>query len=600
MEACMTDDSKGSIPEPATQPGPGARDFHPAETGGIHSNAYNFLSAVHTGVDPRTGMYSCTVSLPGVAANALCGPTVGLGLGFSALNPVDAGFGVGWALATTHYDTRRKRLSLSTGESFRVDTFVNDRATFTDRKLRTFDLIREGFDGDYRIVHKSGMSERLRADAGSDGVAVLREVRSPEGHAVTLEQSATNGVVKLRKVIDGTGRVLLAVDYDQDGTTVVRLQPDTARAAAFSFRFANGRLAELALPDGYGDGWLFSYEATATGLLLLTQTTVPTGGREEVVYQQDGHALPGSGNQPLNHMPVVVAWRRDPGHGQPVMETRYTYSTRNYFGHGALANWLDDEDNLYRLVMPEGQRYEYTSTETQYDGIQAVRTVERTFNRFHLLTRERASQAGCVTETVTVYDEDPSISFANQKPWCQLPVEVRTRYYREDEPGRVREEWNRVAMTTTEIALSIPTRPVRVNTFLTIPPAVTATIVPPIHWVSCVASRRNACNCRPAAEGGIKVTRHAYEVIPAVDGKGPGHLLSVYEGIHREVDGRVLAEPLSETRQMFVADGGAHHGRAPAGGVDRAWRGSLDRLRLCRAEPPEMPMRTPPMRRCCS
>ncbi|WP_426287297.1 RHS repeat-associated core domain-containing protein [Luteibacter sp. E-22] len=557
----MTDDSKGSIPEPATQPVPGARDFHPAETGGIHSNAYNFLSAVHTGVDPRTGMYSCTVSLPGVAANALCGPTVGLGLGFSALNPVDAGFGVGWALATTRYDTRRKRLSLSTGESFRVDTFVNDRATFTDRKLRTFDLIREGFDGDYRIVHKSGMSERLRADAGSDGVAVLREVRSPEGHAVTLEQSATNGVVKLRKVIDGTGRVLLAVDYDQDGTTVVRLQPDTARAAAFTFRFANGRLAELALPDGYGDGWSFGYEATATGLLLLTQTTVPTGGREEVVYRQGGHALPGSGNQPLNHMPVVVACRRDPGHGQPVMETRYTYSTRNYFGYGALANWLDDEDNLYRVVMPEGQRYEYTSTETQYDGIEAVRTVERTFNRFHLLTRERASQAGCVTETVTVYDEDPSISFANQKPWCQLPVEVRTRYYREDEPGRVREEVESRTYDNDGNCI-VHTDPTGAREYLSYYPAGGEgddCPADPLGFVRCLKEKR--VQLPTGAEGGIKVTRHAYEVIPAVDGKGPGHLLSVYEGIHREVDGRVLAEPLSETRQMFVADGGAHHGR---------------------------------------
>ena len=42
-----------------------------AEAGGIHSNAYNFLSAVSSGVDPRTGMYSCSIRLPGVAANNL-------------------------------------------------------------------------------------------------------------------------------------------------------------------------------------------------------------------------------------------------------------------------------------------------------------------------------------------------------------------------------------------------------------------------------------------------------------------------------------------------------------------------------------------------
>ena len=37
----------------------------------IHSNAFNFLSFVDTGTDPRTGQYTCSLSLPELNANQL-------------------------------------------------------------------------------------------------------------------------------------------------------------------------------------------------------------------------------------------------------------------------------------------------------------------------------------------------------------------------------------------------------------------------------------------------------------------------------------------------------------------------------------------------
>jgi hypothetical protein len=67
-------------------------------------------------------MYTCTISLPGVAANNLCGPTLSVAVAFSALNATNVGFGIGWSLTTTRYDGPRKRLSLSSGGSFVVDT----------------------------------------------------------------------------------------------------------------------------------------------------------------------------------------------------------------------------------------------------------------------------------------------------------------------------------------------------------------------------------------------------------------------------------------------------------------------------------------------
>jgi RHS repeat-associated protein len=558
-----------------------------AEVGGIHSNAYNFMSAVTSGVDPRTGMYSSSISLPVVAANNLCGPNVQLGLSFSPLNPVNAGFGIGWSLTTTRYDSRRKRLSLSSGESFLLDTFVDDIATFKDRKLRTFDMIREGVDGDYRIVHSSGEMELLSAEAGSDGVSVLREVRSPEGYRVMLEQSASNGVVKLREVADGTGRKLLSVAYE-DASTQVIVRPESSQPVAFTFDLRNDRLVGLALPAGYGDGWVFAYEArimsrprpmrrwwprvlqrfgiggaarAGVGVLLLKRVVVPTGGSEEVDYRWEGHALPGAGNQPLTHMPVVTTCRRDPGHDQPVIVTRYAYSeNHNYFGYGALNDWTDDEDNLYRVVMPPNQRYEYSSTETHYDGIDRVRTVERTFNRFHLLTSERTSQQGCVRELVTVYDEDPAASFASQRPWCQLPAEKRTLHYRLDDPTRVSEDVQRFTYDEGGNRLSFRDENGALEQLDYYPASGDEGCPPdPLGFVRCVRQRRMIPP--EGTEGSVKVTRYRYDALPNLVPGEAAHLLSVYEGIHHEVAGRLVEVPLSETTQRFAADGGPDHGR---------------------------------------
>ncbi|PTR24693.1 RHS repeat-associated protein [Luteibacter sp. OK325] len=556
-----------------------------AEAGAVHSNAFNFLSAVNTGVDPRTGMYSCSISLPGLAANNLCGPTVGLGLSFNALNAVDAGFGIGWALTTTRYDSYRRRLFLSSGESFLVDSFVNGTATFKDRKLRSFDLIKAGFDGEYRVVHKSGQSEILSADAGSEGVAVLRELRSPEGYAVTLDQSASNGIVKLRKVSDGTGRRLLEVAYEL-GSTVVTLHPGTFQVVAFTFRFSNDRLVAVGLPKGYGDGWHFDYDARllpssqhSLGLwrtvlrwfglgerlradvemLMLSGVTVPTGGREEVQYKWDGHALPGKGNQPLTHMPFVVTCRRDPGHGQPVMVSRYSYSTRNFFGYGALEDWMDEEDNLYRVVMPPGQRYEYTSTETLYDATQnPVRTVERTFNRFHLLTLERATQDGCIKEVETGYDEDPGVPFTKQKPTCQLPTKETTRYYRMAEPDAVCEHerttryddhGNVLEATDERGAAEIYDYYLGAQPSDECPPD-------PLGFVRFLSKK----SVRPPAgsEGPVRLTCYTYNALLSLIDGAPGHIVPSTETLYEVAsDG----PSLGSTSQTFVTDRGPNHGR---------------------------------------
>ena len=70
-------------------------------TGDVYSGAYNFMSSISAGVDPRTGMFSASVTLPTGAANDLRGPISLLRLGYSPLMTDDQGFGLGWMLGTT-------------------------------------------------------------------------------------------------------------------------------------------------------------------------------------------------------------------------------------------------------------------------------------------------------------------------------------------------------------------------------------------------------------------------------------------------------------------------------------------------------------------
>ncbi|RMM02132.1 YD repeat protein, partial [Pseudomonas syringae pv. maculicola] len=44
----------------------------------VHSNAFNFMSYLQSGVDPRTGQYTVSINLPEVKSNGLRGPVVPL------------------------------------------------------------------------------------------------------------------------------------------------------------------------------------------------------------------------------------------------------------------------------------------------------------------------------------------------------------------------------------------------------------------------------------------------------------------------------------------------------------------------------------------
>jgi hypothetical protein len=82
---------------------------------GTHNGAVNFHSYIESGVDPRTGTFSANLLL-----GTLLEPDFDVRLCYSPLNQKNFGFGNGWRIPVTIYNTKSKLLSLSDGRMYEV------------------------------------------------------------------------------------------------------------------------------------------------------------------------------------------------------------------------------------------------------------------------------------------------------------------------------------------------------------------------------------------------------------------------------------------------------------------------------------------------
>ena len=408
----------------------------------VHSNAFNFLSFLATGVDPRTGLYTASISLPELQTNDLRGPGIPLQLGFSPLNTTDSGFGRGWSLQLSQYNTANSVLSLATGETFKVTgTDGNGQPDFREKKLDSFHFHNLG-QGRYRVAHKSGLVEILEV-GGADGLALPVELYSPQGHKLSLSyRPFNNGGRMLERISDDAQGALLEVQR-QGSTVNVLLHPYRGPEGGPLARFRlellgdDSRLARVHLPTENDACWRFAYD-TPRDWLCLTEVHSPVGGHDEIRYTDSGHPFPGGA--PHQALPRVTHHRQIPGFGQPLIEVQYLYTTGNFLGFGAPGLvWSDDGlDNLYKA---DG-RYTYGSTEQLWDATsnRPLRSIERTFNNFHLLTREQTEQNDNVKRVDTLYYANPDLPFDLQPPQCQLPQTVTTLWYRKSASAQERRE----------------------------------------------------------------------------------------------------------------------------------------------------------------
>ena len=397
----------------------------------VHSNAFNFMGFLQHCVDPRTGQYTVTVDLPELKSNQLCGPAVPLQLQFNPLNLEDSGFGVGWNLSLSQYTPVGSMLALSTGENFMV-TGSGAQPAIKEKKLDSFHFYNLGADT-YRVVHKSGLVETLvTGGSGDKRVALPREIRAPSGHSVSLTYKPFMGGQLLETVRDAF-TTLLRIERDPNNQFVkLHLHPDSGPGgtplASFEMRL-NGRqeVTSIILPTAENASWRFNYEQIR-GHTCLVKVQTPVGGEELIEYKDGGHPYPNP-STPIEHLPRVTRHTTVPGFGQPDIVVDYSYTTHNFLGNGASINWLNDGlDNLYRVQTS----YEYGSVAKLKDGDTTVRSVTRTYNRFHLQIEEVIDQQGCIKRVSTEYHAEDG-SFDQQPPQFQLPKAVTTRWSQDNE-----------------------------------------------------------------------------------------------------------------------------------------------------------------------
>jgi YD repeat-containing protein len=411
----------------------------------VHSNAFNFMSFMQGGVDPRTGQYTVSLSLPDVKTNDLQGPGLPLSLGFNPLNSVDSGYGRGWNLQLSQYDISKNIISLSTGETFARSSQDAEgpdgraRMWFGEQKLDTFHcyaVTAVGGGKHYWVMHKSGLKEVLAPQAG--GVALPIEIHAPSGHKVTLSYNtfATNESI-LNEVKDAAGITLLKVKRDTALNQVhIDLGPGGANTVRFMMQLEpnTALVKKVVLPTTDNACWWFDYGAEKNGYAIIREARTPVGGRETILYEDDGHAFPdGSGVKPRNP-PRVTTHITDTGTGLAHVKVGYTYAnagpiTRsNFLGAGVNIPYTGDGmDNLYKY----NGEYHYETVETLYEGVApgapVVRTVRRRFNKFHLLISETTHQGSNIHTVATAYNLLP-VQFPDQPKNCQLPKSVSTTW----------------------------------------------------------------------------------------------------------------------------------------------------------------------------
>jgi len=413
----------------------------------VHSNAFNFMSHLSGGVDPRTGLYTFSANLRSVSGNDQLGPEFDVVVRYSPLSLQDSGYGKGWTLRTSEFDFNRGRriISLANGETFKADGRVGttNQLTMSEKKIDTFHLY-EDSDSQWRVVHRSGVVEVLEPKGTDKNArAVPTRIFSRQGHWLDLEYTTHAGFPMLSKITDMRDEVVFEVTPRGQGNRVTLAQPSDTGSTSYTLVLnGDSRVERIELPTENLASWRFSY-GEQRGLYCLREVRTPTGGFEEITYGDGGHQFPiGSGLTPL---PRVTRHVQHPGHGQPAIDTRYTYGAddHNFLGGNIRLDWADDGlDNLFRQVI----EYDYATTETLWVDEKPVRSIVREFNKFHLLTSETTylgderNAAGTevignqIKEVKTTYALRSGF-FREQPNYCQLAHGIDTRWWLVNNPG---------------------------------------------------------------------------------------------------------------------------------------------------------------------
>lgn len=392
------------------------------------THAENFSGSVNSSINPRTGLYNVGLQFVSCSANNALGPVINFGLTYDPLSLKNLGFGTGFSLGLTQYDSHTGTLSLSSGEQYHV-TETTDQPVILQKKLNNFNFIKS--ESSYSVVWKNGITETLMGPNDLSKIKMPVELSGPMGHAVNFLWDYTGDVPRLTAVKDSI-RTLLSVEYNDDISTVLSLFPGSNSETLYILSFANKNLIKLVhrslslqkneTVTAISLEWLFSYQ-TVGDFYLIAGMDTPSGLREDVVWQANVMRFPDKSG--LRALPAVVHHTRTPGAGQPAVVKKWSWSDTNYLGLGGNNDWEPHNDNVFGIT----GSYEYSSTET-LTGKNTEIITTRTFNKFHQMTEEQRKRDGAASVQSMEYYADVNETFEKQ-PEQFLLIRKKEDYLRD-------------------------------------------------------------------------------------------------------------------------------------------------------------------------
>ncbi len=432
------------------------------------SQASNFTSAMRGTVDLRTGQFRAMLQIENILANRMKGPSVPFGFRYAPFNEIDYGFGRGWSLIWSSYDSDNKLLLPSDGTVLKIAPKTTDGVqTIVQGPLEKVIFSRLGTQA-YSVTHAEGNVDILKGSSYGYSVKVPERIFSKAGHSVRLTWDEPDvSHHRLTGFYDDDGRQILAVDYGNALAPVITLWPGSGESLVIrlglTVRSGVSYLTSIACGTDYE--WTLGYDYSLSSTLAPLNAISHAGGLiETAVYQKEGFQLPTDAHS-TERIPYVVSHTLDPGCGQPPVVRKYSYdpSGRNYLGYNTtFLSYSADQDNLY---YSNNLQYQYSSTEETLgpDGVNIVS--KQTFDMVHLMVSDETVQAGHHTVANWSYVRKQGFSYSAQPANFQCPTGISTLYRiegvdgtREDRESMVFDaagrltQWVRTDGTRTDIA----------------------------------------------------------------------------------------------------------------------------------------------------
>ena len=486
----------------------------------VRSNAFNFGGFVAGGVDPRTGIYTLALTLGAIRSADLNGPSFNLVLGYNPLNTRNAGYGTGWSLSTSRYDLRSKVMTLVSGETYKASE-TPKALFFKEMKLESARVLKTGI-GRYEVHYKDGRREELEV-FGATRIAVPMKIIAANGASIALKYALFNEQPMLVEIRD-VKRKLLNVSRTAGRLTLTQ-NPDMPDSAEFSMTFKNDRVTAIGLP--VGRGWDIQYEVIE-GISYVKRVESPLGAVENIRYKRFGHLLPAGGG--VQSLPYVIAHDIFAKQGQPKVIKTYTYSDRNYLGHGVPSDPNDDGDPLYRA---QGD-YQYSSTEQLIVGRKLHTHTKRTYNKFHLLVAEVTTCNDAVVSATTEYHCNLAKPFTEQVAQFRKPKSQTLSYENSATKNKRTETTITEFDTAGNLLRQVGTN--GVSTQFEYYPDTESEGCPqdPLGFVRFLKQK----TVIPAGGVGVStVTRYRYALLPALDGATQTNVAPIQESFFELADG---------------------------------------------------------------